>query len=140
MSETRGHRWFKGSTHDQLAGEFNLRRDNLGRGCVMVEVAQLTPEAIVEALDGGNFYASTEIIFTKFKVNQKELSTQIQQASDFKYTTLFIGKGGEVLQKVHGNDARYQFDGHELYVRAKVFSSNGGWAWPRPVFTADFLR
>jgi predicted metal-dependent phosphoesterase TrpH len=123
-------------TH-HLTSEFNLRRDNPGRGWVMVRAPQLTPEAIVQALDRGDFYASTEVTLTEYAVNQKELTLKIQQEGDFKYTTAFIGESGKILKSVDDNEARYQFTGDEVYVRAKVFSSDGGWAWTQPVFLAD---
>ena len=103
----------------------------------MVRAQQLTPEAIVQALDRGDFYASTEVILTEYEINQKELSLRIRQESDFKYTTVFIGEAGKALSSVDGNEAQYEFTGKELYVRAKVYSSDGGWAWTQPVFLAD---
>ncbi|MCG8605692.1 CehA/McbA family metallohydrolase [bacterium] len=134
-----GHRLYGIADDDthHLTGEFNLRRDNPGRGWVMVRAQQLTPEAIVQALDRGDFYASTEVILTEYEINQKELSLRIRQESDFKYTTVFIGEAGKALSSVDGNEAQYEFTGKELYVRAKVYSSDGGWAWTQPVFLAD---
>jgi len=103
----------------------------------MVRAAGLTRQAIVGALDRGDFYASTEITLAEYEVNDRELFIAIQPESDFKYTTLFIGKGGEILKRVHGNAAAYRFKGSELYVRAKVVSSNGGFVWTQPVFLSD---
>jgi hypothetical protein len=39
-----------------------------------------------------------------------------------------------VLALVHGTEPVYRARGDEGYVRAKVFSSNGGVAWTQPVF------
>lgn len=123
-------------TH-HFTGEFNMQRDNPGRGWVMVRASRLEPEAIVQALDHGDFYASTEIILKKYEVSNKEISIQIEQERDYGYTTVFIGRDGKVLKRVYGTEPHYEFDGSELYVRGKIFSTNGGWAWTQPVFIED---
>ncbi len=123
-------------TH-HFTGEFNWQRDNPGRGWVMVRAAKLEPEAIVQALDRGDFYASTEVTLAKYEVSTKVRSMQIEQENDYAYTTIFMGRDGKVLKTVHGNEVRYEFDGSEFYVRSKIFSTNGGWAWTQPVFIED---
>lgn len=123
-------------TH-HFTGEFNMQRDNPGRGWIMVRASTLEPEAIVRALERGDFYASTEITLAEYHVSNKEMSMLIEQERDYGYTTVFIGKDGKVLKTVHGTEACYEFDGSELYVRGKIFSTNGGWAWTQPVFIED---
>jgi hypothetical protein len=51
-----------------------------------------------------------------------------------KYRTQFIGAGGKVLSESITNPAVYRFRGNETYVRAKIFESNGKFAWTQPVF------
>jgi len=91
----------------------------------------------VRALAAGDFYASTEIEFEELVLGEAEVFLRIRPQYDFAYTTMFIGKEGHVLSVVHGTDARYAIHGDESYVRAKVFSSNGGWAWTQPVWLTE---
>lgn len=126
---------------------------NPGRGWVMVRAASLTPESLIDAMEAGNFYASTGVRLKEVKRDKDRLSLQIEPEKGVTYTTQFIGtrKGydarsepvsttdsdgkpvmvsrryskdvGQVLAEVKGTSASYRFRGDELYVRAKVTSS-----------------
>jgi hypothetical protein len=115
-------------------GEFNPREENPGGGWVVVRAKELTSQAIMDSIERGDFYASTEITLDSYTVMRRKMVIEIRQAKDYKYTTTFIGKGGKVLKTAYGNRAVYQFRGNELYVRARIFSTNGGYAWIQPVF------
>ena len=49
----------------------------------------------------------------------------------------FFGAGGRELHHAVGHDARYRFRGDETYVRVRIGSTAGCWAWTQPVFLDD---
>ncbi|MEJ1963680.1 MAG: hypothetical protein WDO56_19815 [Gammaproteobacteria bacterium] len=55
-------------------------------------------------------------------------------ATDSRFVTRFIGKGGRVLAEVRGHQPHYLIRGDEGYVRADIVDSNGNRAWTQPVF------
>jgi hypothetical protein len=120
-------------THDYL-GDFSPDKAYPGKGWVMVRVAELTPGAVCNALEKGDFYATTGVELADVQITEKEYRVTISPYNDSAYTTLFIGKNGAVLKAEYGLDAAYSFKGDELYVRAKVFASNGEMAFCQPVF------
>jgi len=129
--------------HD-LDGEHS----NPGRGWVMVSTDSLEPEAIVLAMEAGDFYGSSGVTLADIAKDATGLSLRIEAEEGVDYQTVFIGTRsgydttkeeieavdaavrfrysdeiGEVLTTIPGTSPRYTFDGDELYVRAKVTSS-----------------
>ena len=104
-----------------------------GQGWVYVQSASLEPPALVEALERGAFYSSTGVELSSIESTDKALSITVKEASSRKYRIQFIGRQGRVLSEVATPAARYVFTGDEGYVRAKVFESNGKYAWVQPV-------
>jgi hypothetical protein len=122
-----------------------------GRGWVMVLAKTLTPDALVTALEAGQFYSSSGVSLTRVAVTDGRLSVTVAADADTDYRIDFIGtrKGfddttapavddqekakrhslryssdvGMVLQSTTGSSGVYQFTGDELYVRAIVTSS-----------------
>lgn len=105
-----------------------------GQGWVVVRAARLSPEAILEALERGDFYASTGVELTDYQAGDKEIRITIKQEGSSKYRVQFIGNGGRLLKEEVTNPAVYQFRGDETYVRGKVLESNGKVAWTQPVW------
>jgi hypothetical protein len=134
------------------AHNYHETRPNLanpGRGWVMVRASALTPEALIEALEAGDFYAATGVELEDVSRQDQTLTVQIRPKEGVTYRTLFIGtrRGytppqeiaggtdqaavtrlysdeiGEVLAEVEGTSPSYTFTGDELYVRAKIVSS-----------------
>ncbi|MEW4490142.1 hypothetical protein AB1L42_18805 [Thalassoglobus sp. JC818] len=127
------------------------RASEPGRGWVMVQAASLTPKSLIESLESGQFYASSGVTLASFGHTEKEMSVEVQPEPGETYTIEFIGtdrdtpldgepilnddgeplavthryspKIGRVLQTTEGTSATYEFQGTELYVRAKVTSS-----------------
>ena len=121
---------------------FSERGATPGRGWVMVRAAQLDAEHLIEAIEKGDFYASTGVTLADIGFNEEErtLSVEIAAEPDAAYTTQFIGTRirqgdasqpiqleeaaiGEVLATAEGMQPRYQLQGDELYVRAVVTSN-----------------
>jgi predicted metal-dependent phosphoesterase TrpH len=107
---------------------------NPGRGWVSVRAEALTPEAIVRALDQGEFYASTGVTLRDVRITERDYALDIAPYDVEKTTTYFIGSGGKVLATSFDAAPRYRISGGEKYVRARVESSNGAVAWTMPVF------
>ncbi len=130
---------------------FDSKKSNPGRGWVMVRAGKLTANGMVEAIEAGEFYASSGVVLDDVKVNGGKISIRIAAEPGVAYTTRFIGtkKGfdrvskpvldkegeeqrvtrrysdeiGAVLKEVEGTQAEYRLTGDELYVRAVIESS-----------------
>ena len=116
----------------QFQAPWNLAASRPGQGWVMVRAAQLTAQAIVDALARGDFYASTGVELEDVKATASTLTIRIKTAGTTKYRVSFIGQGGRALAEVVENPAVYSIRGDEGYVRAKVIDSNGKIAWTQP--------
>ena len=120
-----------------------------GRGWVMVRAERLDAEAILQALERGDFYATTGVELAEYSANEKGISLRVVPFSRSRYQVQFIGKGGRVLKEVgvqpsldaspaggalvpKAETASYEFQGDEGYVRARVIESNGAMAWTQP--------
>ena len=124
--------------------DFHPGMANPGRGWVVVRAAELSEEAVVEALASGNFYASTGVDISELEVSKDAISLRIEQEWsqvfgnvrewDQVYTTEFIGRGGRKLDEQTGQEPSYRISGDEGYVRARVTGSSGVRAWTQPVF------
>jgi hypothetical protein len=101
---------------------------NPGRGWIMVRCDTLNPDALVEALRRGDFYATSGVVLDEIEATKESLTVKIAAEQGIQYTTRFIGtkpggKPGVVLQETTGPSASYRFVGDELYVRATVVST-----------------
>lgn len=114
-------------------GEFIAARANPGRGWIAVRAAELSAEALVAAIERGDFYASTGVELKTYEANEGEIRLELP-VGNLRYRTYFIGRGGTVLKRDESLAPSYQFTGDELYVRARVEASNGTFAWTQPVF------
>lgn len=104
-----------------------------GRGWVVVRSAELSSRALVDAMERGDFYASTGVELEDYAADSKQISIKVRPRGDTKYRILFIGQEGRVLAEVTESPAVYNIRGDESYVRAKVIDSNGHFAWTQPV-------
>jgi hypothetical protein len=104
-----------------------------GKGWVYVRSPRLEARALVEALERGDFYASTGVQMQTVDANATSLSLAVKTETASKYRIQFIGMQGRVLSESATPAATYTFKGDEGYVRAKVLESNGKMAWIQPV-------
>ena len=104
-----------------------------GRGWVFVRTARLESRAIVEALDRGDFYASTGVELESYDATPSAVSIKVKSTPWSRYRIQFIGDGGRILADVPESAATYPITGTEGYVRARVLESNGLRAWTQPV-------
>ena len=104
-----------------------------GRGWVMVRAAELAPDAIMAAMERGDFYASTGVELSDVETTPTSMRVVVRATTFSKYRVQFIGSDGQVLAEHTEPDATYRFTGTEGYVRARVLESNGQIAWVQPV-------
>ncbi|MEO5819894.1 MAG: CehA/McbA family metallohydrolase [Vicinamibacteraceae bacterium] len=107
-----------------------------GRGWVVIRAARLESDALLAALESGNFYASTGVVLDDVVATPTALTVRVKPDGSSKYRIRFIGRGGQVLREATDPTATYTFTGDEGYVRAKVLESNGRAAWVQPVTVA----
>lgn len=104
-----------------------------GRGWVVVRAPRLESRALLEAMERGDFYASTGVTLETYDVTDRTMTVAVATRTFSKYRIQFIGRGGRVLEEAAAARATYTFAGDEGYVRAKVLESNGQIAWCQPV-------
>jgi hypothetical protein len=104
-----------------------------GRGWVVVRAPRLEARTIVEAIERGEFYASTGVELQALDVAADRIHVAVKPVPSSKYRIQFIGKGGHVLEEALGTSATYVVKGTESYVRARVLESNGRMAWVQPL-------
>jgi hypothetical protein len=121
-------------------GEFAAGRSNPGRGWIAVRASRLEPRALMQALEAGEFYASTGVTLRDVRADRESLAVSIAAEADFRYTTRFVGPGGAVLATCGELECAYRFTGRGAYVRATVTDSAGRKAWVQPVFPARDAR
>ena len=132
---SRGKVIFGAATDDaHNYSDFSPDLSNPGRGWVMVQVKELTEEAIIKGLASGNFYSSTGVELEDAELSQDRISVYIKQHGHSIYTTRFIGPNSTTHEEVVGAEATYHMRGDEGYVRAVITSSAGYKAWTQPVF------
>ncbi|MEX2565030.1 MAG: histidinol-phosphatase [Cyclobacteriaceae bacterium] len=101
---------------------------NAGRGWVMVKTDSLQPGALIDALEAGDFYASTGVQLDQVGFENNKLQISATPKAGVSYTLEFIGcKEGEketrILSTVQGNTAEFEVEEDILFVRCKVTSS-----------------
>lgn len=102
---------------------------NAGRGWVMVRAESLQAESLIQALEEGDFYASSGVSLKKIQYLPKQLKLKVAAEPGVRYIIEFVGtkqdapdQAGRVLQRVEGKKATYRYQGDELYVRARILS------------------
>jgi len=105
-----------------------------GRGWISVRAPRLDARTLLEAVERGDFYASTGVELVDVKATPTSLTVETRVVGGRKHRIQFIGKDGRILSDVQQSTATYTFTGTEGYVRAKVIDSGGDIAWVQPVF------
>ncbi|MBL7850119.1 MAG: histidinol-phosphatase [Cyclobacteriaceae bacterium] len=108
--------------------EFGAAFSNAGRGWVMVRATALTPEALIGAMEAGDFYSSTGVVLDEVRFSGNTLTVQVKPEAGVTYTIEFVGakkgkKSAEVLQTVKGTTATFKVTKSYRFVRARITSS-----------------
>ncbi len=101
---------------------------NAGRGWVMVKSDTLSANALIHAMESGDFYATTGVTLKTLQLKDKELTIEIAEEPTINYNISFIGcKKGETetkeLLKINGIKANYKITDDILFVRCKISST-----------------
>lgn len=127
------------------------RASEPGRGWINVLAPELTPEALIASIEQGRFYASSGVALQSVETSADGMHVVVEADPGVRYTVEFLGtrqdydaasepvldkqgrerpvtrrysdEVGQVLKRVDGTDAAYDFQGDELYVRARVTST-----------------
>ena len=70
-------------------------------------------------------------------MTKRGLSLKLRRQQNERVVFQFFGSGGRELARVVGEEATYAFKGDEGYVRVRIGSTCGVWAWTQPVFLDD---
>ena len=139
--------------------EWAVDVSNPGRGWVMVQSEQLTPDAITDAMAAGNFYATSGVMLKGIKADRKSYELDVDTEATLKaiespyvvgyknekaddgFLIEFITDKGQVLHRVSGTSAKIDVPSGATYLRAKVTysrtrssKSEQFFAWTQPVF------
>ncbi|MGY8949367.1 MAG: PHP domain-containing protein [Flavobacteriales bacterium] len=102
---------------------------NTGRGWVMVNSQKLDTESLINAMEAGDFYSSSGVILKQVFQNKEKLFIEVEPKEGIDYEIIFMGyrKGSyniEVLKRVKDNSSSYTFQQDDLFVRAKINSTD----------------
>ena len=108
--------------------QFGPTFSNAGRGWVMVFASSLEPHALIDAMERGDFYASSGVTLNQVKVLKNEISLDVKSEPGVNYTIEFVGvvKGSErptVLKRIAGTSGKFKITSQHAFVRARVISS-----------------
>jgi len=100
---------------------------NSGRGWIMVESDSINTESLIDAMETGNFYASSGIYLKKVIHTKNHLTIEVDSQSGVNYEIIFYGykKNTESvieLSRSQSNKATYVFENDDIFVRAKIIS------------------
>lgn len=124
---------------------------NTGRGWVMVHASELNADTLINAMEAGDFYATTGVTLSSVEQTDKSIEVKVEPEAGVQYTIQFIGvpqnsNDPSILSEVKDTVASYQIT-NEIFVRAKVISDkrqinpfqNGDMetAWTQPVLNGD---
>jgi len=126
-----------GSANDDAhvySGSFTTRAPFGGRGWNVIKAPKLTQESILDNFRNGHFYATTGIEINDYKVSTEGIFISVNLQNDERVNIDFIGKNGKILKSTHSPLTEYKFTGNETYVRVRIASTCGVWAWFQPIF------
>lgn len=106
---------------------FTADLSNTGRGWVMVNSKKLETSSLIEAMEKGDFYASTGITIKKYVVTKNQIRVEVEPEQGVHYEILFLGykDGGEaveILERIEDTKGSYTFQDNDLFVRVKITS------------------
>jgi hypothetical protein len=128
-----------------VSREADRRLSNPGKAWIMVRATELSVKSLLESMTRGDFYATTGVELKSYDVSKEEIQIGLSDqthdlgwsapgANPQLYRTEFIGKDGEILKVDESLHPSYKFKGNELYVRARITSSDAQIAWTQPIF------
>jgi len=114
------------------------------RGWNMIWLDSLCKDNVFNSLKNGDFYASTEVIITKYEVNDFGTYKTINIESSNANKITFWGPNHKIIQETNGSSASFILNNHS-YIRIELtkfgFLGIGNtYAWTQPVFLSPYLQ
>lgn len=130
--------------------KWDADKANPGRGWIMVRAKKLNTTNIMQAIDRGDFYASTGVILSEYQYDKdaKTISVSIDRNrtcremqmdeadKSLRFKIQFIGYNGKILHEAEGMHANFTGDKADKYMRVKVICQSAGktcFAWGQPM-------
>ncbi|WP_373517311.1 histidinol-phosphatase [Pricia sp.] len=106
---------------------FDKSYSNSGRGWLMVRTDSLKASSIIEAMEKGDFYASTGVVLKHLEIGNDRLKIEVVSEPGVHYEIQLIGrdatsKTSQIIEKVKGTKVTFTFPDGYIWVRAKVIS------------------
>ena len=101
---------------------------NAGRGWIEVRAESLNPRSLIEAMEVGDFYASTGVELKDMTIDENRISIEVNQEAGVTYNINFVGckKGKDVSEELlstEGGKVSFELTSDLLFVRCKITSS-----------------
>ena len=125
----RGHTMWGVGSDD--AHDYNAPGKYPAGGAWVVVRARRDPQAILDALAGGRFYASTGVTLTRAGVEGDELLVEVDGGDHSAETAIDFIENGKLVARVIGKGARRALPASG-YIRAVVTRGDGKKAWVQP--------
>ncbi|MDN5212694.1 histidinol-phosphatase [Fulvivirgaceae bacterium BMA12] len=108
--------------------QFGTEYSNAGRGWVMVAAKALQADSLINAMERGEFYASTGVVLKDVDYSHHQLTIEVAPEPGIEYEIQFIGANNQenqanILKKESGNIAEFTITEEHQFVRAKVIST-----------------
>jgi hypothetical protein len=106
----------------------------------MVYAEALDPSILIEALERGDFYASSGVTLSELNMSKNTLSIEVKEETGVNYTIEFIGvvKGSgqsTVLKRTTGTKGKFKLTSRYDFVRARISSDK---TKPNPYKEGEF--
>jgi hypothetical protein len=120
--------------------QFGTSFSNAGRGWIMVYADALDSHALINAMEKGDFYASSGVTLSQVKLVKNELTIEVKSEPGINYTIEFVGviKGSgrsAVLKKMNGTSGKFKLTSRHDFVRARITSDK---VKPNPYKVGEF--
>ena len=99
---------------------------------IMVKAKELTREALLSAIEKGDFYASQGPEFVAIRRSGDTIAVECRGAEKILFLSNCVWDSQRVQEGKNGF-ARYTFSGVDKYVRVELISEDGKMAWSAPI-------
>lgn len=122
--------------------QFNRENSNPGRGWVMVQADSLSAAGIIDAMEQGDFYASTGVVLKTVERKGNTLTVEVDAEPGVHYEIQYIGleratKQSKIIERVAGTKATFGLSDAYWFVRTKVISDQSN---PNAFDEAEYER
>jgi predicted metal-dependent phosphoesterase TrpH len=103
-------------------------------GYIMLKADKLSYEAVIQAIEEGNYYSSTGPEIYEFNINNGIAQIKCSEASEIRFMPDTIFGCNYVDKEGVMTTCEHQLMGNEKYLRVEVIDRHGKRAWTNPVF------